>query len=335
MQRALDAALSLHQIPIELCHTMRSPATDMHVVDLRIGAHKLTAVIQPLGRADPAREIAVWRELLDAADTCTQPGEQLRRMDPTLLAVQVSAATLVINTEHSRTAVRAAMRMLRSGAVLPLPLGLLWQRTRRGPAQVAAAVVVIGAIAATAMTLTSAAEPHRPPQADNPSAAALPTGGDASLTAWTPNPTPSISERRSSAPPHTPQDLKTSPLATQGAKPADDDTRPTRPPRRSPPPSSSPDKPTASPSKDREESRPTRSARPSEPNWSQSPSRASPPDSTPSRTDRPPASQESPTPQSTRPPAPQPTPSNSPASRDCDLVDVGVDLPILDVDICL
>lgn len=328
LRRALDAALSLYEVPIELCHTLRAPAGETHVVELLSSGQPVRAVISPLGRVDPEREIAIWRDLLDAAASCTRPGEELRRMDSALLAVRVAETTLVVNAVHSRATVRAAIKLLRSGAFVPLPLVWLWQQARKRPGR--AAVAVAGVVTAVGLALASAHQSAAVEAVDRPTAPAQPFSSEPPPEA-TRSPTPSPAP---STPPRKPLAFEPAPLPSMDTEPADDDGDPRRPDEqpdddesnepRSPDIEDGPDGSEPPTPELARTSPPPRDA----PSGTDQPTR----DSTPSR---------SPSPAPTQAPAEEPaeepatTPPSPAAASQCSLINVDVDLPVLNVNLCL
>lgn len=323
LKRALDAAVSLHEVPIELCHTLRTPPGTPHIVELAVDGQRVRVVVSPLGCVDPERELAIWRELLDASALCVHPGEQLRRMDPALLAIRLNTATLVINTGHPRAVIRVAMKLLHPGALVPFPVAWLLDqaRTRPGRAAAAAAAVVVGAATALTMTFVSfTAAPH--PSSDVPVVAAAPTG-DRPLTNNTPTPT----DLASTPPPDT---FEPAPPATDGPAPDQD----------SPDPLDS-----APPTREQERSEDNDDDAPGSPEPTARPAEPSPPPPGPTpRTPRSSSPADQPTsaalppaqPSAPAPPTPAPAPAPAPApDRTCHVLDIELGLPNLDVGVCV
>jgi hypothetical protein len=336
LQRALDAAMSLHQVPLELCHALRVPAGTMQAARLDISAEPVRVIVQPVGEADPEREIAAWREVVTAVAECRSTGEQLRRMEPEILAIEIGAAALVLNTEHSRAAVRGAMRLLRHGALAPAPIAWLLKPARRHPRRAAAvaAVAMAAVVASAGLILVSASRPAQVDALDRPRPPAAPSALATGVASPAPRPSaaPSASaskpaperEGRQTSPPVDPGTPATG--TDDGARPvdgadrdqgrdqgtdggSDPDSSPTTSPRPSSPPTTSPPPPgpVASP-------RPTRT-------------RPAPTPSSP-----PPPTATAPAPSSPEPPSTAPAPA---PRRDCHLLDVDADLPLVNLDVCL
>ncbi|WP_433379102.1 hypothetical protein [Streptosporangium sp. CA-115845] len=334
LKRALDAAVSLHEVPIELCHTLRAPPGTSHIVELAVDDQSMRVVVSPLGRVDPERELAVWRELLDTAALCTHPGEQLHRMDPAVLAVHLNTATLVVNTGHPRAVMRAAMKLLQPGALVPIPVAWLLDqaRTRPGRTTAATAAVVGAAAAALTMTFVSFTAPPQPPR-NLPVVAASPNDdqpspNDADTPAATdPAPTPPLIAFEPAPPPtgdpapdrDSPDPLDPAPPGKKEERNEDDNSddapgspKPTARPTRSPPPP--PDPPARTPRSSSPPDQPTSAARP--------PAQTSAPDPAPTPTPTPALAPA----QTSSPPPPDPT---------CHVLDIELSLPILGVDVCV
>ncbi|MFI6290110.1 hypothetical protein ACIBEJ_00910 [Nonomuraea sp. NPDC050790] len=325
LQAALDAAVNLHEIPIELCHTLRAPEDEIHPVEFTIDKHRVIAVLQPLGSTAPNREVAVWRELLAIAKEPPAAGEHLRSMDPALLVIRMDRAVLVINTVHPRPLARAAIRMTRTGAALPLPIAWLHYQGRKHPTTVTIAVLMAGTAAATiALALVnSQGQLHA-----GPSPTATPPSGIVAESRL-PTLSPPATGSPAATPPATidPYTSRQTPAATtpsSDTRPADEDIRPTT--------STSAER-TAEPTPDT-----------GEPD-------AGPPDDGPPLVPEPSNGQsDRPQPKSTRsatapktetpdsgPSTPKPSTSSpgDPPGRECGLVDTVINLPVVGVDVCL
>ncbi|MER6828790.1 hypothetical protein ABT352_22605 [Streptosporangium sp. NPDC000563] len=296
-------------MPIELCHTLRTPPGTPHIVELAVDGQLVRVVVSPLGCVDPERELAIWRELLDTAALCVHPGEQLRQMDPAVLAIRLNTATLVINTGHPRAAIRVAMKLLHPGALVPFPVAWLLDqaRTRPGRAAAASAAVVVGAATALTMTLVSfTAAPQ--PSSDLPVVAAAPTD-DRPLTNNAPTPTPADPADGPAPDQDSPDPLDSAPPTKEQERSEDNDDAPGSP------------EPTARPA---EPSPPPPGPTPLTP-------RSSSPANQPTSAALPPAQTSAPAP---TPPTPEPA-SSPPPDPICHVLDIELGLPILDVGVCV
>ncbi len=335
LECALDAALTLHEVPIQLTQALRAPTGTLHTVPLHLpDGQGARIVVHPIGEPDPVREAAIWQHLTTVGPALS-PGRQLQSMDPAIAVVEIGTATLV-NTAQSRLAVRAALRMLRFPALaLPAPLAWIWRQARRRPAQAGVAVVAAVAVGtAVAMTahhptgqapVLTQARPSVPIALD---AAAQPTSSPAPTMRDTrrPHAEPTVPPRLSPGPqPPAPGDRpsptsapkqasspapgRSSQHSRQSVKSSAAAPRPTAPSRSTTPPSTRPTPTANAPS-------PTRDVPASEP--------------TPTST----ATSSAPPPEPSSPPAPTAS-APPPAGRDCRILNVDIKLPILGVDLCL
>jgi len=348
LEHALDAAIAAHQVPTEIAQALRAPMGTLHTITLRLGGQRTRVVVNPIGAPDPEREVQAWQDILQAVPTATTPGRQLRAMEPAIAAVEIGAAVL-INTEQTRAAVRAALRMLRAAPFLiPAPVVWLWQKARSSPARTGtAAVVTVVAIGTAGMLATATAKQiHTAPHG-------VPTRLESVVvTAPTPPP-PQVTPRVG-------EDKRDHDRTQPEQKPPPPGDRPAPGGRRSPGPADSggaPDAPRPSPRSapsPRQNPQPLQQAKPQE----QSPTNR-PPAQQPTRgaeaTSRPPTrppttgpatQRPDPTTQAPRPTATatrtqtQPTqaPPTTPApggGKDCHLVDVDIHLPPIGVGLCL
>ncbi|MFF3441900.1 hypothetical protein [Streptosporangium sp. NPDC002721] len=292
-----------------------------------MGDQLVRAVITPVGHVDPERELAVWRDLLETATICVYPGEQLRRMQPAILAVRLSTEILVVNTEHPRAIVRAAMKLLQPGALVPLPVAWMLDQARTRPGRTSAAVAGV----AVALTLTLINYPASPVSRDRPIVAAVPSFAPSSAPVTDAPADAPTDNDPAPTPPHT---------VFQSAPP------PTGAPRNDPPPDRPPDQDDPDDPNPRPTERSERQEKEDDENsdTGETPDRPTP-TARPSMSAPPPGEDAAPTPRSSSPPdrpsspsspsppAPSPTPaptSDPPPSKPrCHVLDV--DLPILDV----
>ncbi|WP_370026587.1 hypothetical protein [Planotetraspora sp. GP83] len=192
------AVLAEKAVPRPLAQALAAEPGQPRAVAVDVSAHQVQIVVQPLGRDDPERQVAVWADVLAAVAETELTGEQLRSMDSAVLAVQTGAA-IILNTGHSRAVARAAIRMLRHGAFLPAPAAALARLVRRRPRQAAAAAGVVAAAAlAVGVALASA---HQPVPAGRPAVVAVAPAPPPVVTPSEPTPTPATRSPRPSKEP--------------------------------------------------------------------------------------------------------------------------------------
>ncbi|MFF3665376.1 hypothetical protein [Microtetraspora malaysiensis] len=307
LEQALDAALSLHEIPPQLCQAMRAPAGSLHDVTLDVDDYAARVIVHPLGLVDPTREVAVWNDLMSAATYIT-PGQQLRTMEPAIAAVQIGTARMV-NTGQPRPAARAAIRMLRYNSTLPAAIAWLWARARKHATQSAGkaaavaattAAVTISTVALAATLISRETPPEIPPASNQPALAHVVEDPEQPVTggATSPTPTPRV-ELSPYSPPPTQPGFRGLPR-DQGEPP--DDGSASRPESESmtkrPEPQASNAGPSAQPSR--------------EPSTAPSANHSTTPSLTPSATSTPsPTRSTTPTPSPTRSATPTPSPTRS------------------------
>ncbi|MFC4062784.1 hypothetical protein ACFOWE_31220 [Planomonospora corallina] len=337
LERALTAAVSLHAVPIELCHAMRAPEGTIQTADVNVSGHPVRVIVHPLGRADAQRETVAWADITATVAGRLADGRQLRPMDQAIAALEVTTSTLsalVVNTEQSRQAARMAIDALRHGTLLPLPVAVAWDRLRRSPRRTITAITAVLPIT-VATALVFGAYVGSPP--------------DSPLTQMRPE--PALAETEPAAPTAPPPSARPTGDGSAASPPSrsapSDSGKPpsSDPPGRhsAPPPSSDPTARPSRPASPRPRDKDDSAAWPSDPRLSQNPATGDPGPgaSRPPRsaTVAPPAAAtDPPSKPAPTPPKPEPTsppPAQPSPAKTCHLAQVDVDLPILGADICL
>lgn len=336
LEFALDAALSLNEVPLQLTQALRAPAGTLQRISLTLNdGRAIRVIVHPIGDPDPTREVAIWQHLTATAPLLA-PGRQLQAMDPAITVVEAGTAVLV-NAAQSRTAVRAALNMLRFPALaFPAPLAWIWRQARRRPAHTGAAIVAAVAVG-TAVAMTATHHPTGQPPVLIQARPSFPIALDAAAQPTSsPAPSPTAVEpRRPHAEPTVPPRPSPGPRPpTSGDQPSATST-PEQAPSPAPRPSSKPSRQNAkapAPAVHDEGAAPSTGPTPASAGTTPTP--AAPtrdvpaPEPTPTSTATSSASPSAPT------PVPAPT-ASAPPARDCHLIDVDIKLPVLGVDLCL
>ncbi|MEO3874790.1 hypothetical protein ABGB18_38900 [Nonomuraea sp. B12E4] len=340
LEKALQAALSLRQVPLEVSQALRAPQYEVQAVHLDVDGRAAHIALHPMGQADAEYELEVWADIRHAAAECTATGQMLRPMNAAIGAIRLDDNLLILNSRQTRDQMRAAKGALQHGLVLAAPLAWAWKKARQTPKQAAAAAAVALAIAAGAWVLTATSSP--PEVRPRFEAALDPTAtytGPAAAPSTSRSPAPSPSPRvGTSGQADNPSDDGPSddgagrPAARPNADPGlppPTASRSSRPPSREPDPSG----------KDEQDERNREEPRPSPPpkqaealspsTRTPSPERSSP--STPASL----PSTSAPTSQSSAQPTapPSPPPSQPPEQGECDGL-INVEVPPL-LEVCL